>query len=139
MRVIKKNIGNQKRHLILWKPLAIRVDNKAKSINDAAFNAYTPDKDSPNKFNYIVPDDKLVDAPYIIHLLPTLPDAWLEGSVEGFRARGGFEVNVEWKNGKLVEATVRAIKGGDFRVYSNVALSKVISMKKGESMVCKDK
>ena len=85
-----------------------------------------------------MPDDKLVDAPYIIHLLPALPDAWPNGSVTGLRARGGFEVDIDWKDGKLEKATIRAIKGGDLRIYANDSLSKVISMKKGESMIWKE-
>lgn len=114
------------------------IDNKAKDINKAAFNAYVQDKDSPNNFNYVVPEDELVNAPYIIHLLPALPDAWPEGNVTGLRARGGFEVDIEWKNGQLGQATVRSVKGGDCRIYSNGSLSKVISLKKGESKVWKN-
>lgn len=110
------------------------INNKAKSINDAAFNGYIQSKDSPNNFDYVVPDDKLVDAPYIIHLLPALPDAWPDGSVSGLRARGGFEVDIDWKEGNLEQATIRAIKGGEFRIYSNGSLSKKIVLNKGESM-----
>ncbi|HBY61840.1 MAG TPA: alpha-L-fucosidase, partial [Solibacterales bacterium] len=43
-----------------------------------------------------------------IHLLPALPAELPEGRVTGLRARGGYEVDVSWKAGRLVSATVRA-------------------------------
>ena len=51
-----------------------------------------------------------------IELLPALPAAWPTGSVRGLRARGGFVVDIEWRDGALEVARLRAMTGGTARV-----------------------
>ncbi|WP_442512193.1 glycoside hydrolase family 95 protein [Novipirellula sp. SH528] len=109
------------------------VNPQAKTIEEAAFVAYQKDAMNPKHFVPVVPDESLVDAPYILHLLPALPTAWPNGKVDGLRARGGLEVDMQWSNNQLTKATIRATRDSTFRVYWDGKLSETISLKQGQS------
>jgi alpha-L-fucosidase 2 len=46
-----------------------------------------------------------------IELLPALPGAWPSGSITGLRARGGFEIDITWQNGKLTTVKIKSVDG----------------------------
>jgi alpha-L-fucosidase 2 len=68
-----------------------------------------------------------------IELLPALPDAWKRGNVSGLRARGGFQVDMLWQNGKLITATIHSDMGGPCSVsYGGKTVD--FQIKKGKSV-----
>lgn len=69
-----------------------------------------------------------------IYLLPALPSLWQEGSVNGIIARGGFELDLSWKNGKVSRLVVKSRKGGNCRLRSLTPLAgKGLKKAKGEN------
>ncbi|MCL4129681.1 UNVERIFIED_CONTAM: hypothetical protein GTU68_026894 [Idotea baltica] len=68
-----------------------------------------------------------------IYLLPAMPDAWQTGSVKGLRTRGGFEIDLAWKKGKLKSVTVYA-KGGTKTNVVYQGKSKLIKLDEGGSL-----
>jgi alpha-L-fucosidase 2 len=55
-------------------------------------------------------------------LLPALPREWPAGTVTGLRARGGFEVGLEWRGGRLTRAAITSVLGSACRIRSTVAV-----------------
>ena len=67
-----------------------------------------------------------------IQLLPALPDAWAEGAVEGLMARGNFEVDLRWADGKLQEAVITSNAGQPCQIrYGDQTLN--FKTKKGQT------
>ena len=69
---------------------------------------------------------------YVIQLLPSLPREWKEGEYTGLKARGGFEVDVKWDNGKIVSARIRSLLGNKFRVWYNGQYLPAEDLQKGD-------
>ncbi len=57
-----------------------------------------------------------------LEFLPALPDAWPSGHISGLRARGVFEVALEWKDGRLVQASILSKKGNPCTIRSEVPI-----------------
>ena len=71
-----------------------------------------------------------------ISILPALPVSWEKGSVTGLQARGGFVVDIEWENGKLLEARITSTLGNPCVVRANGSITNY-SPAKGETIVIK--
>ena len=74
-----------------------------------------------------------------VSLLPALPSAFPNGSVSGLRARGGLEVAIEWRGGKLVKATLKAAESKPVTIRYNgkeierrIAAGQTIALLPGE-------
>lgn len=71
----------------------------------------------------LMQSDPITDAKPYIHLLPALPDAWPAGSISGIKARGGYELSISWKEGKLTSAAITAQQDGTLRLRCKDKLS----------------
>ena len=66
---------------------------------------------------------------FMIDLLPAVPKAWPTGSVKGLRARGGFEVDISWQDGKVTTYHIRSKVPREATVRINGEVKKLLSEK----------
>lgn len=72
--------------------------------------------------------------PESILILPALPSEWTTGKVSGLRARGGFTVDIEWKDGKPVNVEIASERGGATKVIMPSGDVIPVKLKPGESL-----
>ncbi len=68
-----------------------------------------------------------------INLLPAIPSQWMDGSVTGLRARGGFQIDIKWKDGKLTETAITPNHTTTRKVRYGT-ITKTISFKKNQKI-----
>ena len=61
-----------------------------------------------------------------IQLLPALPDAWSTGKVKGLCARGGFELELNWKDKTLIKTVVKSKKGGKTTLRNGIKAKEIV-------------
>ncbi len=69
-----------------------------------------------------------------ITILPALPSYWPTGSVSGLRVRGGFELGLTWKDGKLVALKIKSLLGGAVKLRAGQTVAS-LSTSVGETLV----
>jgi alpha-L-fucosidase 2 len=102
--------------------VAANLHNKGSNQSDGSFG-----------FTAGVAESLLQSHANEISLLPALPADWTDGSVQGLRARGGFEVDMRWKNGKLQSAEIRSRDGGPCNVRYGEKTT-TVQVKAGETL-----
>jgi alpha-L-fucosidase 2 len=120
-----------------WKAAAwARLGNAAKAMDNVVFamNTYTTDSlfsicskamqvDGSFGLTAAVAEMLLQSHESELTLLPALPGAWKIGEVRGLRARGGYEIGLEWNDGRVTRATIVSAAGGTCRVRSTQSLA----------------
>ncbi|HLK29134.1 MAG TPA: glycoside hydrolase family 95 protein [Puia sp.] len=66
----------------------------------------------------------------VIDLLPALPDEWKDGEIKGVRARGAFELDMKWHDGKIISAKISSIEGGICKLRVHIPVTVNLNGKK---------
>ncbi len=70
-----------------------------------------------------------------VELLPALPSAWQKGSVSRINGRGGFEVDIDWENGRLKQARINSKLGNPLRLSCQGKMINLQTTEKGKSYI----
>jgi alpha-L-fucosidase 2 len=73
-----------------------------------------------------------------VELLPALPTAWKTGHIYGIMARGGFQVNIDWENGKLKQARILSKLGNPLKLSYKGKVVEMQSTEKGKAYLFTD-
>jgi alpha-L-fucosidase 2 len=68
----------------------------------------------------------------VVNILPAIPDEWHSGKVTGLRARGGFTIDITWKEDKITELKVTSALGGNCRLLIKSPLQQTTNLKQAE-------
>lgn len=111
--------GNHAYKLITDQLTLVRNEKKKGGTYPNLFDAHPPFQIDGN-FGCTAGITEMLMQSYdgFIYLLPALPDQWEQGSVKGIIARGGFELDITWKHGKITRVAVLSHKGGNCRLRS---------------------
>ena len=52
----------------------------------------------------------------LLNFLPAIPDDWQSGEIKGLKARGGFEVDITWKDKKITKLIIQSSLGGNCKI-----------------------
>jgi alpha-L-fucosidase 2 len=111
-----------------------RANNLRRGIGNNFNNTSSNQSDANYGFTAGVAECLLQSHAGEISLLPALPTSWKDGSVKGLRARGGFEVDMEWKDGVLTKAEIKSLLGNPCLVRYGEK-TKIYDIQKGSTIM----